>query len=216
MSSNGAFGNFIVSTGPTGPTGAGSDNIQLTGSSVFSLYSSILSQATASLGCEISQSFQSLRGIAMLRSLNQTIFERIGVRFNDDTGPNYAYNTHHTAFSGTITTLAQINSGAYVLSGASGGDFGLIISNRGMTGVKTFVDFEIPFYTGTNNYKIYTCYSNSFFPHGGTTGDEDRHTRAAMIQGIWMSMSPITKISFYQMSGGLFDLDSSLIIHGEN
>lgn len=209
----GALGTFSISTGPTGPTGGRNPP---TVSSVFSMNSVILASPTSSIGCNISQDFHSFRCIAMLRSLNQKNFDQICVQFNDDTGNNYAYSTHYTIFSGSISTLAQINSGSYIVSGASGAELGFIIANNGMTGLRTYIDFEIPFYTGTNNYKNYNCYSSSFFPYGGTTGNEGRHLRAGMIQGMWVSMSPITKISLYQMSGGLFDIGSSLLVHGEN
>lgn len=215
----GAFGEFIVVTGATGPTGpaglpgptgpAGSMGADILEASVYSINSTILSSATSSIGCTIPSYFQNLRGICHLRSLNETLFEQIGIRFNDDTGNNYGYNTHYASHSGTTTS-----SGSYAVTN-NGGDLGLIIGNVGMTGTKSFVSFEIPFYTGTNNYKNYTCYTNGFYPYGGETGNSAVQLRARMIQGIWMSTSPITKISLYQMSGGLFEIESSLLVHGE-
>ena len=194
-------------TGPTGPIGAtGVANVST--SSYFSLRTVDITFATSSISYNVDQKFSQIRGIGFLRSNNFSLFERVGIRFNDDTGDNYGFNLHYVQFSGSI-----MPSGSYNHSSVSGGDLGMAIGNRGLTGTLSFFEFEIPFYTGTYNYKTYSCYSCSFFPSGVVDG---RHLFATMIQGIWMNTNPITKITLYQMSGFNFETGSSVIFQGEN
>ncbi len=194
-------------TGPTGPIGAtGVANVST--SSYFSLRTVDITSATSSISYNVDQKFSQIRGIGFLRSNNFSLFERVGIRFNDDTGDNYGFNLHYVQFSGSI-----MPSGSYNHSSVSGGDLGMAIGNRGLTGTLSFFEFEIPFYTGTYNFKNYTCYSCSFFPNGVVDG---RQLFATMIQGIWMNNNPITKITLYQMSGFNFETGSSVIFQGEN
>lgn len=139
-----------------------------------------------------------IRGVARSNRVAQT--DDIHIRFNGDTGANYALNQTYTdGNTQYVYTLANTNNGGaffYPPSANSGN------SNTFGLGIADIID-----YANTNKYKTVKAM-------GGAPTNDSSASWLLQTSGLWLSTSAINSVTVFSQTGSTLVAGSTFALYG--